>query len=265
MFKKLQISTSSCKLFDSPDNNVPLETEGLFGEFFYVKKTIPNWSYGFLDTDEYHGWVKSKYLESCLETNYKVIVSRTIVLSKPNIKSCSLFYLPMCSLIKVDQFFKEWIQINFIKNKILRFGYVHKSHVIKIGLNHKSWLQTAYNLINIPYKWGGRDTLSVDCSSLVQLICNTQNIFLPRNTNEQFLFLKSNYKHLMMDIKDYKNLLQKGCLIYWEGHVAIVIDKNTLIHASAFHNNVTLEKIEVTLNRFMDQKLEIKLICHLLN
>jgi hypothetical protein len=265
MLKKYQISVSSCPIFATPNTKSRLETEALFGEVFFIKKSITNWSFGFLHTDGYYGWIKTKHLERYSTTNYKVTVVRTIVLSRPDVKSSLLFYLPLCSLINVVNISNEWAEIHFLKKNLLKIGYVYNNHVHAIGFKINNWINTAHNLMNIPYKWGGRDTLSLDCSSLVQLISNTQNILMPRNTSDQVIFLKKNYKHLLLDTKHFlkQKLLKKGCLIYWEGHVAISINENMLLHANVFHNNVNSEKIEEAVKRLFNY--EIKIICQLFN
>ncbi len=269
MVNKLQITNSSSPIFDKPNINGNLETEGLFGEIFIIEKSAPNWYYGFLETDGYYGWIQSKFLGDCSETNYKIISSRSIILTKPDVKSKYILYVPMCSLIKVKKFVREWAEIQYKKQNILKVGYVPKSHISKINSRKYDWKNIALNLINIPYKWGGRDTISLDCSSLIQLICNTQNIFLPRNTNEQVLFLQKNFENLIVDPKLYKDIyktksFKKGSLVYWTGHVGILIENNIIMHANAFHNNVNIEDIQDMTNRLLDQDLKIKLICQLL-
>jgi hypothetical protein len=268
MLEKLQISSSSCPIYDKPSIKSNLETEGLFGELFFVKEKRSNWYYGFLETDKYHGWLHKNNLEHPLDTNYKVISVRSIVLSQPDVKSKSLFYIPICSLIHVNKLTDKWAQICFKKKEYIQFGYLPKSHISKIGSQKINWKQIALNLTNIPYKWGGRDTLSIDCSSYIQLICNTQNIYLPRNANEQFSFLKKVYKSIVLypklDDGEYDSkYFEKGCLVYWERHVGILIDNNIILHANAFHNQVQSENIKFTVDRLLKENLKIKLICSL--
>lgn len=269
MFEKLQISSSSCPIYDKPSTKANLETEGLFGELFFVKEKKSNWYYGFVETDKCYGWIHRNNLEYPLETNYKVISVRSIVLSQPDVKSKSLFYIPMCSLVHVKKLIGKWAKICFTKRERLQFGYLPTSHISKTGSQNINWKQIALNLKNTPYKWGGRDTLSIDCSSYIQLICNTQGIYLPRNANEQFSFLKKKFKSVVVYPKLHKGEYEtmpfnKGSLVYWERHVGILIDDNIIIHANAYHNQVQTENIENTVDRLLKEKLQIKLICSLL-
>ena len=268
MYEKLQISSSSCPIYDKPSTKANLETEGLFGELFFVKEKRSNWYYGFLETDKCYGWINKSNLEYPLDTNYKIISVRSIVLSEPDVKSKSLFHIPMCSLVHVKKIIGKWVQIYFKKRECFKFGYIPKSHISKIGSHNINWKKIALNLKSIPYKWGGRDTLSIDCSSYVQLICNTQNIYLPRNANEQFSFLKKEFKSEAICPKLVKgeyepNFFKKGSLVYWERHVGILIEDNVIIHANAYHNQVQAENIEITVHRLSKEKLKIKLLCQI--
>ena len=51
--------------------------------------------------------------------------------------------------------------------------------------------------------------------------------------------------------------LQRGDLVFWEGHVAIVRDRTTLIHANAFHMAVAIEPIAEAIARIRDSGSEI--------
>lgn len=268
MVRKLQISSPSSPIFKKPSIQSSLETEALFGELFYVKTFYKKWVYGFLKTDNYYGWLKSKYLDNPVNCTHKVISIRSIILEKPNIKSRAISYLPMCSLIKVIQEEGEWAEIEYIKSGILKKGYIPLSEIILKNKNKLSWEKTALQLLDIPYKWGGRDTLAIDCSSLIQIICNTEQIYLPRNSNDQMHFLKENFISKIIDENLYgeiisKRLLKKGSLIFWEGHVGILINDNTLLHANAFHKNTSKENIYSAIERFLLQNLNIRLICNI--
>lgn len=268
MIRELQISSPSSPIFINPSIQSSLETEGLFGELFYVKSFYKKWVYGFLKTDNYYGWLKSKYLDNPVNCTHKIISKRSIILDKPNIKSRAINYLPMCSLVKVIREINQWAEIEYMKSGFLKKGYVPLSEIILKNNSNLSWRKTALKLLDIPYKWGGRDTIAMDCSSLTQLICNTEQIYLPRNSKDQMYFLKKNFTNKVVNKNLYeemisKRLLKKGSLIFWEGHVGILISNNTLLHANAFHKKISKENIYSAVERFLLQKLNIKLICNI--
>ena len=51
----------------------------------------------------------------------------------------------------------------------------------------------------------------------------------------------------------------KGDIIFWRGHVAIILSKTKLIHANAFHMSVKIESIETVLKRINEQYIVIRL------
>ena len=81
--------------------------------------------------------------------------------------------------------------------------------------------------------WGGKSVIGVDCSGLVQLALNHINFKIPRNTDDQFNFLN----------KYPSSNLKRGALIFWEGHIAIAIDNNKILHSNAFHMSVEIENL----------------------
>ena len=99
----------------------------------------------------------------------------------------------------------------------------------------------AEQLEGIPYRWGGRDTLGVDCSALLQLAYQTYGEKIPRNTSQQVKLEKRN-------IHNFENL-ERGCVIFWEGHVGIMTDKNNCIHANGFYMKTTIEPLRKIIGR----------------
>ena len=96
------------------------------------------------------------------------------------------------------------------------------------------------------YQWGGKKFNGVDCSALVQLFFNFNNKFCPRDTRDQQNYFKKRVK--LQNIK-------KNDLIFWRGHVAIILSKNKLIHAYGplkkvliMNINYAIKRIEKTAN-----------------
>ena len=90
------------------------------------------------------------------------------------------------------------------------------------------------------YKWGGKNFNGIDCSALVQLFLNFNNKFCPRDTKDQLKYFKKTIK--------LKNVM-KNDLIFWQGHVAIVLSKNKLIHAYGPLKKVLIMNINWAIKR----------------
>ena len=129
----------------------------------------------------------------------------------------------------------DWLSI-FIKNKK---GYIHKRDLTLLNQNfvfNKNWVSIALKFLNAPYLWGGKSHEGLDCSALVQLAFQNYDKNFPRNSSDQF---KSNLLQTTHEDK-----LDKGTLIFWEGHVAIAINKTEIIHSNAYHMKVAIEKFK---------------------
>jgi hypothetical protein len=229
----LKVIKPSTKLFSIQNKNLYLETECLFGESFEIEKIENNYCYGKLLTDNYIGWVNFTDLGNLPEASHRVLSIRTIIHKKDDIKSAPISYLPLGSQIQVISENSEWFEICLNYNE-LNTGFVPKNHLTHISEKIDDWVNIAENLINTPYKWGGRDSLGIDCSALVQLSLQAGGFNIPRNSSQQKLFDQLK----LIKSKDPK----RGNLIFWEGHVGIIINEKEMIHSNAFNMMVSVDK-----------------------
>ena len=167
------------------NNPLSIETECLYGEEFTILKKSRNWYYGYLNNDNCHGWLQKNSIDYITEPNFCVSASRTFVLNKPNIKSLTIDYLSIGSVISVNYFIDEWAQITFIKKNTVVLGYIPKVHLIEINSSKLDWVKFAESMLGVPYKWGGKTSFGIDCSGLVQISLNMANIACPRNSGDQ--------------------------------------------------------------------------------
>ena len=100
------------------------------------------------------------------------------------------------------------------------------------------FVELAERFIGTPYLWGGRTRLGIDCSGLVQLTLEAAGIAAPRDTDMQQAELGED-----VAIPDVLDGLQRGDLIFWKGHVGIMADSVTLVHANAHHMQVAAETL----------------------
>ena len=226
-----------------------LETECLFGECIQIHDEYKNWYYCTLTTDQYCGWVNKKGLGKLKKPTHRVIAKRTFIFNHKDVKSNCLFYLPMGSKIAVKKIECEWSEIDFSISKQKKIGYVPTKHIVDLDHRVKDWVATAEKLEGIPYKWGGRNTIGLDCSALLQLSYQTYGENIPRNTSDQIKLEKK----IVSKIVD----LRRGCVVFWEGHVGIMIDEIHCIHANAFNMSTNSEELRKIISR-MDKETKIK-------
>lgn len=248
----MNIIKASTPMKQEPHNDSELETEILFGEKIEILDELSDWLFCKSLTDNCSGWLKKKDTGSLPQATHKVISKRSFIFEDKNIKSKIIDYLPLSSQLSVKKSHAEWTEIslsNFHKNKT---GYVPSKHLVHINNITKNWVGIAENMIGIPYKWGGRDTMGLDCSALLQLSYQNYGQNIPRNTSEQVNIKKN----IIYDL----NKLHRGAVVFWKGHVAIMIDKINCIHSNAFHMKVSVESLEKVNERIRKESEIIRIL-----
>ena len=245
------IQSSTC-MKSKPLNNSMLETECLFGESVEILDEYSEWVYCKLLTDNYHGWIKKDSLGFLKIPTHRVISKRTFLFNKKNIRSNCIFYLPMGSKLSVNKIENEWAEIYLSNTHAYKRAFVPSKHIIEIDNKIKNWVSIAEQFIGTPYKWGGRDSIGIDCSALVQLSYQAYGQDIPRNTNDQINI----FKKIITDI----NKLDRGFVVFWEGHVGIMTDKLNCIHANAFHMKTIVEPLNDIVNRMKKKYKIVKIL-----
>lgn len=244
----MNIIKSSTAMISNNSGNSNLETECLFGETVEVLDEHLDLFYCKLLTDNYCGWVKKNNLGQLKKTTHRVLNKRTFIYKDTNAKSNTLLYLPMGSKLAIENIKFGWAEIFFFLDNKLEVGYVPCKHIVNNDHKVKDWVEIAQQLEGTPYKWGGRDTIGIDCSALLQLSYQTYGQIIPRNTSQQ-IKLK---KHKIDQIYN----LKRGYVVFWEGHVGIMVDELNCIHANAFHMKTVTEPLINIIDR-MDKDLSI--------
>ena len=100
------------------------------------------------------------------------------------------------------------------------------------------FVAVAERFVGTPYLWGGKSSLGLDCSALVQLALTATGVACLRDSDMQEQTLGA-----PITIAGDLSKLTRGDLLFWNGHVAIVRDTATLIHANAYHMAVAIEPV----------------------
>ena len=217
----------------APAGDAPLETEALMGERVRVYETTEEgWAWGQLEADDYVGYLPANALAvATTAPTHKVSALRTLIFPGPAIKlppSAAPSLGARLAIVGLHERFAVTAS----------GGYVPARHLVALDRIEPDFVAVAERFLGVPYLWGGRTSLGVDCSGLTQIALATGGIAAPRDTDMQERALGI----AVEPDADFSNL-RRGDLIFWKGHVAIVRDPATLVHANAFHMAVALEPI----------------------
>lgn len=211
----------------APSHEARLDTQALLGETVTVYETNDEgWAWGQLETDGYVGWLSANALgPASAAPTHKVAVPRTLAFPGPDIKLPPATALPMgarLTIARQDQRFA-----------ITAAGwYLPLAHLAPLRARQPDFVAVADELLHAPYLWGGKTSLGLDCSGLVQVSLQAAGHACPRDSDMQELALGK-----LSTLGE----LRRGDLVFWKGHVAIARDPETLIHANAHHMMVAIE------------------------
>jgi len=233
-----------------PRPDAPLSTEALRGERVTVyDNNAEGWAWGQLSADGYVGWLATSSLAPPrLQPTHKVVALLTFVFPGPSIKLPPLEALPFGAQLAIAET-KEQMAITPAR------GYVPLVHLAPIGSYERDFVAIAQRFVGAPYLWGGKTILGLDCSGLLQVALTACGIACPRDSDMQEEALGT-----PINVTAGLTGLQRGDLIFWNGHVAIIRDRASLIHANAFHMAVANEPIAEAIDRIRTGGAEISSI-----
>ena len=211
----------------APMHDARLDTEALLGESVMVYETTDEgWAWGQLETDGYVGWLSANALaRGGIAPTHKVSVPRALAFARPDIKLAPAAALPMGARIAVTRQDERFAVT-------ITGWYVPEVYLTPIRARQPDFVAVAERFLNTPYLWGGKTSLGLDCSGLVQISLQAAGVVCPRDSDMQ---------ELMLGKISSLTGLRRGDLVCWKGHVAIARDSEMLIHANAHHMMVAVE------------------------
>jgi cell wall-associated NlpC family hydrolase len=210
-------------------------TELLYGERVKVFAVEEGWAWVKAAHDGYVGYVPSSALSREITSSaHRVAVPLTFMYPAADIKSSPEVILPMNSRVEIMETADRFAR--------LRNGrYVFADHLKPIGSQEPDIVAVAERFLNVPYLWGGKTFRGLDCSGLIQTAMHASGLVCPRDTDMQ-------EKELGVPVQDHANLA-RGDLLFWKGHVGMMVDRENLLHANAHHMLVTVEPLEKVITR----------------
>jgi hypothetical protein len=219
-------------------HDAALDTEALKGERVTIyDRNAEGWAWGQLKSDGYVGWLPDIALVQPRGTpTHRVMALRTFAFPGPSIKLPPVEGLPLGACVEVIK-----IEGGFAITS--QRHYLPAQHVAPLGTHEPDFVAIAERFACTPYLWGGKTGLGIDCSGLVQMSLAAAGIAAPRDSDMQEVALG-----LALPPEQW-NDLERGDLIFWKGHVAIVRDGDTIVHANAHHMATAIEPIQEAIAR----------------
>jgi cell wall-associated NlpC family hydrolase len=222
----------------APAGDAEQLTQALRGERITIyDRNGEGFAWGQLDGDGYVGWLpESALAKPAASPTHKVTALTTLAFPGPSIKLPPVSSLPMgarVSITREDASFAVTAEGH----------HLPRLHLGLLDARAPDFVAVAERFVGVPYLWGGKSAFGIDCSGLVQMALTSAGIGCPRDSDMQCDGLG---RELSAAEASH---LQRGDLIFWKGHVAIVRDADTIVHANAHHMATVIENTKAAIAR----------------
>lgn len=226
--RALQVIEASAPLRRSPEPDAPLETEALFGEGVTVYEECEGWAWAQLERDAYVGYLPSIALGPPTAPTHRVAALRTHAYPGSSIKIPPQMALSLGARATIVRREGDFA----VTADGLRLW---ARHLADADLGAPDFVAVAELFLNAPYLWGGRTSEGIDCSGLVQVGLTAAGHAAPRDSDMM--------QAALGEPVPAGEALARGDLVFWKGHVGVLRDAGTLLHASGWHMAVVSEPL----------------------
>jgi cell wall-associated NlpC family hydrolase len=226
----------SADLRRAPHRLAEQDDQLLFGEQFEVLKEERGYALGRITRDGYVGWLPAKDLAAPGPiVTHRIAALRAHAFAGPDFKTAAEGPYALNALLAVEDEQGRYL-------KAAGAGWFAKVHLAPIGQFETDPAAIAELFLHAPYRWGGRDGMGMDCSGLVQQSLFACGLACPRDADQQAAIGRA------VERAD----LRRSDLVFWPGHVGMMLDATRLIHANSFYMAVVIEPLEAAIARIDD-------------
>lgn len=234
----MQVKAGAAAIRSAPRDDAEMVTQALHGETLHLFQQDGAYGYVQLERDRYVGWTLLDALAApVLAPTHRLSALRTYAYSKPDLKSAPQFILSQGSLLTVSgkdgRFFK-----------LERGGWVPGQHVAALDHLEDDPAGNAERFRHAPYLWGGCESLGLDCTGLTRAAFGACGVQLPRDSDMQFDWCGEPVENWASP-----GTLTRNDLVFWKGHVGIMLDSQIFLHANAHHMAVASEPLSGAIER----------------
>ncbi len=246
---RFQVARSHAALRAAPEDWAEQVNQALFGEIMIAYDQSNGWAWGQLEADGYVGWMALAVLtDKVVGPSHRVSALRTFVFDRPDLKSA-----PRMALSINAKFSAREVEKTFVRAE--GSGWIFAGHMSPLAQVEPDFVAVAERFVGAPYLWGGRDSIGLDCSGLVQMSLEAAGVKVLRDSDMQ----AASIGEIIQPAPDYANL-RRGDLVFWAGHVGIMLDAVRMIHANAWHMATEIEPLAEAVVRIAKVAGEVKLV-----
>jgi cell wall-associated NlpC family hydrolase len=224
-----QCAAPAAAVRKAPETEAEQLDQVVFGEAFDVLDRQDGWLWGRARRDGSVGWVEAAaFAQPVLAPTHRVSAIRAHAYAGPDSKAAPLALLTLNALVTVER-----TEGGFAK--VARTGWIAESQLAALDAFERDPVAVAERYLGAPYQWGGRESLGLDGSALVQQALYACGRGCPRDADMQAAQTG--------EAIDRAQGLRRGDLVFWEGHVGLMVDEALIIHADAHHRAVAVEPL----------------------
>ncbi len=233
-----QVTVPVIGLRPKPDLTAGVDTELLLGETIRVFEKVSGWAWVQADADGYAGYLPETAFGQTVASTHRIIAPRTFLYPAAELRKPPVAALSMGSQMR----FVGEAETRGTRYLMTENGEgVIAAHCLNVEQRSaEDYVSIALRFLETPYLWGGRSGFGIDCSGLVQLSMAMAGTSVLRDTDMQVRSLGTEIT---------REELRRGDLVFWKGHVGIMEDEETLLHANGHTMNVSRENLDEAIKR----------------
>lgn len=232
------VAAPAANVHQTPNASAGMDTQFLHGDTVRVFERKDGWAWVQNARDDYVGYVRESDLREVPEgPTHVVCIPRSFVYPEANLKAPPVRTHSMGARLAV----KEVVERGSTRYALLESGgAMIARHLRLLDEASADFVSLAEAFLGTPYLWGGTSGFGIDCSGLVQLSLFMAGREVPRDTDMQEAALGTPIEAAT---------LRRGDLVFWRGHVAVMMDGETVVHANGYTMTVSRESLAEAIQR----------------
>ncbi len=229
------------------------QRELVLHERFLVLEETADWAFGQAGRDGYVGYIRRDLLVPDPGMMTHVVWQRQSYLAPvPDLKHARDEIEPVSFgtelAVVATHENGRWAEVARLRPQTARADhkhtwtlYVPTAHLRPIDRAEADPVAVAMRFLGVPYHWGGNSGFGIDCSGLVQAAHLACAIACPGDSDQQAARLGQPLPEGTPHAR--------GDLVFWPGHVGIMVDPERVVHATAHHMAVVVEDLAAVMKR----------------